>query len=552
MRFTFIHIILIFCVLSGINVNAQIQENKTLTSKEEQITVLDSLFVNPFTDYEIERFFQSSTVGELLAGKTISINIDFLKQGTWSTSINGDKICRLLIHCKNAKGLNVYFNNFKLSKDSYLHLYSPNYTQIIGAFTSKNNSTNDLFSSQIINNDELILEYFEPKNSSEKSSIYISELGIIFKQKSGFKTMSGNCEVNINCPEGDSLQSIKRGVARVLIKKGSDLYWCSGSLINNTQQNRIPYFLTAEHCITGSSESDISQYQFYFNYESDSCLGTIAKGMLPGGSLETISGAKKLAESPVTGGSDFALLLLNNDVPLTYKPYFNGWDITEDIVLKGTNIHHPEGDIKKTSLFTSPLSTVTISGALTNAHWQTEWSASQSGNGVTEAGSSGSPLFNEKGYIVGTLSGGLSTCTDLTAKDAFGKISYHWNKVGTNSTNRLLDWLDPTFTGLTSLHGLDSVILETPDTLKHPFDLHVFNSPILNQVLKFSITNSTTTEYAVQLCSLSGAIVINEIKTISFNENIEIPLNKIPSGIYFLRVFNHSVHKSLPVIVINQ
>ena len=44
------------------------------------------------------------------------------------------------------------------------------------------------------------------------------------------------------------------------------------------------------------------------------------------------------------------------------------------------------------------------------------------GHAVTEGGSSGSPLFNQNKQIVGTLSGGSSSCEKPNGANTYGKL----------------------------------------------------------------------------------------------------------------------------------
>ena len=97
-----------------------------------------------------------------------------------------------------------------------------------------------------------------------------------------------------------------------------------------------------------------------------------------------------------------------------------------------------------------------------NSAWQVTWSANVSGYGVTEGGSSGSPLFNQNGLQVGTLSGGSSMCNDPTASDFYGKFSYHWESNGATSDKQLRPWLDPLGTNPTTLQGWDPAWVSEP------------------------------------------------------------------------------------------
>jgi PKD repeat protein len=71
------------------------------------------------------------------------------------------------------------------------------------------------------------------------------------------------------------------------------------------------------------------------------------------------------------------------------------------------------------------------------------WTANANGHGVTEGGSSGSPLFDNSGNIIGTLTGGSSYCTALSAPDQYGKMAFHWANNGTTAIEQLKPWLDP-------------------------------------------------------------------------------------------------------------
>ena len=52
----------------------------------------------------------------------------------------------------------------------------------------------------------------------------------------------------------------------------------------------------------------------------------------------------------------------------------------------------------------------TFTAGAPDAHWNVIFDKTTNGHSITEGGSSGSPLFNENKQIVGTLTGGNSTC----------------------------------------------------------------------------------------------------------------------------------------------
>ncbi|MGM0650854.1 MAG: T9SS type A sorting domain-containing protein, partial [Bacteroidota bacterium] len=253
---------------------------------------------------------------------------------------------------------------------------------------------------------------------------------------------SGDCNVNVNCAEGANWQEKKQGVALIYIPAGMGGGFCSGSLVNNTANDGTPYFLTAYHC--GANETNHDQWEFYFNFESPTCTDPAAEP-----DYDVIIGADKLAAGSDESGSDFLLLELLTTPPSGYEVYYNGWDLTESNMYSGVTIHHPSADVKKISTYTEHPVQATWSGAMVNAHLELNWSATTTGHGVTEGGSSGAPLFNANGLLVGTLTGGTSGCNTLDSPDYFGRFSYHWDMNGTEFENQLAPWLDPLNTGMT-------------------------------------------------------------------------------------------------------
>jgi hypothetical protein len=193
----------------------------------------------------------------------------------------------------------------------------------------------------------------------------------------------------------------------------------------------------------------MNQWVFYFNYESSGCNSPNNESQIPN---NTLTGCARIADSDDGGGnngSDFLLVLLNNNVPSNFNAYYNGWRSNNVTSSSGVSIHHPSGDIKKISTYTSNLVS-SAWGSANGSHWTVTWSGTANGHGVTEGGSSGSPIFDNQGRIVGTLTGGSSFCNFPNSPDLYGKMSYHWSS---NPGDDLRDFLDPGNTGLTTLEG---------------------------------------------------------------------------------------------------
>ena len=142
---------------------------------------------------------------------------------------------------------------------------------------------------------------------------------------------------------------------------------------------------------------------------------------------------------------------------MSWNPYYNGWDKSGTASSSGVGIHHPAGDAKKISTYTTTLGTGTWpNGGMSSAHWTVKWASTTNGYGCVEGGSSGSPLFDNNKRVIGTLTGGNSDCSNQsTATDYYGKFSKHWDANGTSNDKKLQPWLDPLGTNPTTLDGYD-------------------------------------------------------------------------------------------------
>ena len=365
-------------------------------------------------------------------GHSFSVDIDFFEIATVDFLSNGDKVYRLEINSKDAFSINLIFDQFYISEETELFIYNKSKQHTIGAFTHKNNKHYKRFSTAPVKGDMIIIEFYEPSHVKSESIINLSNIVHGYKDVFRGYEDSEECHNNVNCAEFQSWNDEVSSVLLTLTDGGTRL--CSGSLINNVNQDLELYFLTSETCLGGHED-----WIFMFNYESSSCTNQ------DGITNQTVSGATLLVNHYE---SDFALLKLEENPPEDYDIYFSGWDITGDNPFNCTSIHHPVGDIKKISQHTG----VAISDGWffdDDTHWKiNEWSS-----GITEPGSYGAPLFNEDKQIVGQLHGGESSC-DNPVDDYFGKLSHSWN-LG------LKEYLDPDNTGITEIDGVG--VINSPD-----------------------------------------------------------------------------------------
>jgi PKD repeat protein len=388
-------------------------------------------------------------------------------QGTWVTTADGSKVWQLNVKFSGAEALSFLFETFKIYGGTTVDVFAADGKRLHKTLTSADVLDHFQQNIALCFGDEMTLQIHEPAGT-QASEIKIDRVVYNYRSTGNPNVQkineSESCEVNVNCtPVGDSWQEEKRGVARIYVVDGSGAGWCTGSLMNNTALNCKPLFLTALHCGVSTSASNSNQWRFYFRYESPNCTNPSSAGTLDD---YYITGCVRLANSNDGGGdsgSDFLLVqlgtLANESTTVTtlktanFNAYWNGWDANTTATTGGAGIHHPAGDIKKISTFTGSTTSSGWNGNGLQSHWRLTWTSNANGYGVTEGGSSGSPLFNNAGRQVGTLTGGGSYCTAQTAQDYYGKMSYHWTSNGTPANEQLKTYLDPGNTGLLVLDG---------------------------------------------------------------------------------------------------
>ncbi|MDR2233801.1 MAG: T9SS type A sorting domain-containing protein [Tannerella sp.] len=398
----------------------------------------------------------------LAVATLIDMDLNPSNSGDWSTLPDGVKLWQMHLEAKDAVALMVYYRDFYIPEGGKLFIYNAEKTQILGAYTQRTNPAGGRFASEFVAGDNITFEYAAgadgamPRIDIEAIGYGYNHLTVNDGQVS-LRASSGTCEVNVNCEEGDAWQNQKKGVVLMSQKIAGTTYICSGSLVNNTAQDLKPYILSAYHCSCDANNvqatpEEMKQWVFYFHYELEGC-DVNSKAV----TAKSIVGCSKVAETTLNGQSDGLLLLANTSIPADYNVYYNGWDRRNTPAQSGVSIHHPQGDYKKISTFTSPAGNYSFVSEKdrsdTNAHWNVTFAETVNGHGITEDGSSGSPLFNENKLIVGTLSGGNSACNYLEGLNLYGKFSYHWNKYSNTDTTRFDIWLDPTGSGVEFLPG---------------------------------------------------------------------------------------------------
>ncbi len=389
---------------------------------------------------------------------TADIDLNYINSGIWDTLNNGTKIWRLGLRSSGAVSLNIIFTIYRVEKGVKIFVYDSTQSNVLGAYTHLNNKSYEMLAVEPIPADMIIVEMQVPHFISNPGLLTIGKVGVGFlnetqksRKKDQWYGLSGWCNPDISCYDDTIYEIVKHAVVRV-VYAGEER--CTGTLLTNTGTKTKAYVLTAQHCIGNDWIAKTSIY--YFDYESPYCDGP------DGRNHKSVSGATLKATT--NKKIDFSLVELSEDIPFYYMPFYAGWDASGASTDSAFCIHHPWGDVKKIAIDNNQLSTGNFGeGYDYNTHWLVEsWE-----EGTTEKGSSGAPLFDKHGRVIGDLSGGDAMCGS-SFNDFFQKFSHSWNDYP-DSANQLRYWLDPMKSGVKTIDGSDpyKAFWKTGDTLSN-------------------------------------------------------------------------------------
>lgn len=490
------------------------------------------------------------------------VNNSLQNTNNWTELPNGDRIWRVLFHSKDALHLSVVFDKFYIPEGANLYLYNDDRTDLQGAYTKINNNSKQKLGSWLVQGDKLWVEYYEPKEVAGEGLLSISDvmhgyrLGNNYQKgyndKAKSLNISGDCNHDVNCPIGKDFDTkkdiLKKSVGFITMPDpGNGTFVCTGSLINNTAQDKKPYFLTANHCYEredGTTRNE-ALYTMRFNWISPNPVCASAANSTDATINQTINGSTLKARNE---SSDFMLLELNSSIPSDWDVVYAGWDKTDTNPTFEVGIHHPQGDIMKVSRDNSGATKITSDDI---DIWLIGGTGAGSGDGweigVTEGGSSGSALFNQNGHIIGQLLGGLAQCTgtkDNNNYDLYGRFATSWEGGG-NSSNRLKDWLDPNNSNPNTLDELQSVLKTNDEVLEA--NLLLFPNPS-NGTLNVKVDNSFG-KLTYDVFNVLG----QNLKSGFIENNKPIDLNSLSNAIYLVRITDVERNASLTKkIVLNK
>jgi hypothetical protein len=361
-----------------------------------------------------------------------------------------------------ATALRVHFTDFSVSPNAEVYVYGMN-GEAFGPYTGSGPGNSNDFWSNTVSGSVAFVQLRQYGNSSPVNRFTIADIGYLgekfllpfMQQPHDYNGDIGrslahcpgneNCVEDASCYSGSAINDAKLAAAHMQWVSGAWLYYCSGGLIADTDSStQIPYFLTANHCL--SRGKDAKALECYFQYWTANCHGACYD---PVGAVPRTLGADIMDSSR---NGDHTLLQLWEDPPA--GSVFMGWTTNPVAFADGTHlfrISHPSGEAQAYSEHVVDSQYVECGGLPIG-----EFIYSQDVVGATEGGSSGSPVMNMSGQIVGQLYGAcgytLEVCDPVENRTVDGAFAYYYPSVA--------PYLDPTPGGGDNMH-VASIVLST-------------------------------------------------------------------------------------------
>jgi len=297
----------------------------------------------------------------------------------------------------------VHFTEMSLPAGARVFVYSmKNPDDFYGPYEGHGAAEDGTFWTPPMAGDGVVIEYFTPNGTRATGTPFkVSAISHVFKDVSQTDA-AGLCNLEVTA----EWANVAKSVGMLDFVTGGFEAECTGTLLNDQASDQIPYLLTANHCI--STQTEAQSLRVYWNYNS---------GDDPPGGTPFTDGSNLLATGT---GSDFTFVRLTGSLPGGL--FFSGWDPNPvPLSTSVTGIHHPEGSHKRISFGSTNSNCLGgLPGPCAN-FTHVGWNS-----GVTEPGSSGSGIWTGPGanaQFVGTLTGGLSSCSNPAGNDEYGSFS---------------------------------------------------------------------------------------------------------------------------------
>ena len=379
---------------------------------------------------------------------------DDVRWGAMEKTEDGGRVWSAAVRSSNAFGLRLHFDLFWLPEGVELYVFNEA-GEIFGPYTGAGPLDTGEFWTQMVTGEEVYvqLRVHGKAGNTRLRNTYFDVVGVghvgarmgdkmALSMEKEFCSFNAPCVENVECVNANSaVNDARLAVAHIQFVDGPYFYACSGGLVNNTANDGTPYFLTANHCL--STDAVASTLEAFFQWSVPCGSECPAQWSVSAGVPRT-SGASVVKTNTV---GDYTLLRLAQPAPPGSA--FLGWTSepvasTHDAMLY--RISHPYLAPQAYSAHR-----VDTTAATCWPSWpRGGWIYSRDVVGATEGGSSGSPVVNADGRLVGQLTGvcgyNISDKCDAIQNAAVdGAFASYFDEVA--------PWLDPAKGGCVDADG---------------------------------------------------------------------------------------------------
>ncbi len=391
-----------------------------------QLTAADRVQIDD-TD-RVEKRYQvgvAKKVGQVIdfsSARSLGKGTAALKLGAARGTGDQGFIWTSAVHVPGATALRLHLTNVDLPRGAALYVYNLA-GHAFGPYLGRGPLGDGVLHTNTVFGDRLVLQLHSPAKAERAPRLTVEGIGVMgarfaaprYGEKgidlgsikgqtaaaSNLCSVNADCIVNAACQSSAVVNTAKDAVASILYQSGASFYICTGGLIADTVATSIiPFFLTANHCVNSAGEA--SSVETYFDYETTCSNPNCTQPYNNVG--HTVGATLKFASST----TDVSLLQLSSapTTPDGVATYL-GWTATAVANTNNTalyRISHPSGSAQA---YTEGVVDTTKGTCRTLPRGNFIYSRDTLGG--TEGGSSGSPVVNASGQIVGQLYGACGT-----------------------------------------------------------------------------------------------------------------------------------------------
>ena len=149
------------------------------------------------------------------------------QDGAWTSKVTY-KVWRMVIGAPGATCMSVRFSQYDVPKGGQLFLYDAYGGDVLGAMDYRNEKAWGGLATGVVLTEKLVVNIAFPLTTNEAPTLVIDQVVQGYRSLGGSLNArgpgdSGDCNINVNCPEGATWQTEKRSVALILAEAVSAL-----------------------------------------------------------------------------------------------------------------------------------------------------------------------------------------------------------------------------------------------------------------------------------------------------------------------------------------